>query len=128
MFSSYDSANTHDSQATSSLLSSNGISIIENEDFSTALSLVKDQLFQFSQSSVAIDVLESIFNVADASVAKTIVEDWQNNIFSTIPNIRILEATVLSGAKGAYSAQTNEIYLSDSLLKTDNLTGLSRSG
>jgi uncharacterized protein YraI len=52
-------------------------------------------------------------------VVQELQQDWLSGDFSDIPDVRILSADVLSSANGAYSSETDTIYLSRDFL-TEN--------
>ena len=103
---------------------------LQNDDvylsaINAALNLVQQDLRQWASSTTALTSLESIFNVEDRSIAVAHLEDWADGIFTSIlPNILVLSDENMSGTLGAYSAERDEIYISESLAKSDSITGL----
>ncbi|WP_177176280.1 M10 family metallopeptidase C-terminal domain-containing protein, partial [Trichormus sp. NMC-1] len=59
------------------------------------------------------------------SVAEILRLQWQVGDFSQIPQIEILDSSILGTANGAYATSTNKIYLSDTFLATATPTAIS---
>ena len=88
----------------------------------TVVSGVKYQLQQFFASPTAFETLNFVFGITDSERSQTpSAFDSLGQIL--IPQIQLLDDGVLSGAKGAYSAEHNTIYLAESLLNADSLLG-----
>ena len=82
-------------------------------------------LAQFANSETYYQNLTAIFgNQYDTSKAETLRIQWQEGDFSSLPTMEVLSASQLNGANGAFSAQTNRIYLSDAFLESASLEGI----
>lgn len=82
----------------------------------TALQSAQAKLQQFALSS-DVDTLNFVFGTDwNRTVMKTLLTEWQQGNFSNLPQIDLLTGDQLNGANGAYSAETNTIYLSTDLL------------
>jgi hypothetical protein len=64
------------------------------------------------------------FCIGARSELNVILQAWQNNDFSLIPPITILTPQQLNGANGAFSTQTNKIYLSSALFVDGNVEAI----
>ncbi|HIK55569.1 MAG TPA: BPSL0067 family protein [Synechococcales cyanobacterium M55_K2018_004] len=63
------------------------------------------------------DKLDFIFGTNwNRTVMQGLLESWQQGDFSNLPNIDLLTGVQLKGAYGAFSAETNTIYLSSDFL------------
>jgi len=89
-----------------------------------ALQSVQSQLSRFAVSSNALQELASVFEVTHLEVAATYLDDWANGLFQDTPQIIVLSDADMNGAQGAYATESNTIYLAQSLVQTDSLTGL----
>ncbi|MGA1134589.1 MAG: LysM peptidoglycan-binding domain-containing protein [Prochlorotrichaceae cyanobacterium] len=90
----------------------------------TAWDVVKDSLKELALAPNAYDRLDFVFDIPDPSVAEALLADWGNGIFPSLPNVVVVPDATLNGNAGAYSADRSEIYLSASLVQSDNLTGI----
>jgi subtilisin family serine protease len=84
-----------------------------------SLGLIYNQLSTFA----ALDNFWNLFDTAfgtqyDHTVALTLRTQWLSGDFSQIPQIEILDSTILGIAKGAYAARSNKIYLSSDFIAT----------
>ncbi len=83
----------------------------------SALLTAQEFLSNFAVSSSFLDKLATAFGENfNLDVATNLSKDWQASNFSNIPPIQILKAHQLPGAKGAFAAATNRIYLSDKFI------------
>ncbi|WOD40809.1 pre-peptidase C-terminal domain-containing protein [Nodosilinea sp. E11] len=87
---------------------------------------IRSSLHQLALSSNAFEELNRIFEITNLNAAATRLEGWAEGVFSDLPDISVLSDEVLGGALGAYSADRNTIYLAESLMHPDSLTGLTR--
>lgn len=55
---------------------------------------------------------------------EAILSQWREGNFGIIPPIEILNSSQLNGANGAFSAQTNRIYLSDAFLQSASVEAI----
>jgi Ca2+-binding RTX toxin-like protein len=61
--------------------------------------------------------MDSAFGTSyNRTIAELLRGKWQKGDFSDLPPIQIVDSTVLSGGKGAYSKKENRIYLSSNLI------------
>ncbi len=85
---------------------------------STLLSIlpaVDDVLFNFAQSDGFWANLETAFGTSyDVVKATQLRQQWQSRNFSQLPEIEVVNSSVLGSANGAYGISTNKIYLSES--------------
>ncbi|MGK7888711.1 MAG: hypothetical protein AB4042_05210, partial [Leptolyngbyaceae cyanobacterium] len=91
-------------------------SLSDSAQLGLALGAVKQQLVTFAQSETAIDSLSTTFKTAaDHSSLNALLQDWSNGQFTNGPDLVVLPHEAMNGAQGAYSTQTNTIYLAESL-------------
>ncbi|MCH4902841.1 calcium-binding protein, partial [Cylindrospermopsis raciborskii CHAB3438] len=61
--------------------------------------------------------MDSAFGTSyNRTIAELLRGKWQKGDFNDLPSIQIVDSTVLSGGKGAYSKKENRIYLSSDLI------------
>jgi hypothetical protein len=76
---------------------------------------VYDVLFDFAQSDGFWANLETAFGTSyDVVKATQLRQQWQSRNFSQLPEIEVVNSSVLGSANGAYGISTNKIYLSES--------------
>lgn len=82
-----------------------------------ALNLAESYLQEFANSSELSSKMTLAFGT-DWNVNQAIdfAKSWTNHDFSQLPQIEIVLGTEISGANGAFAAQTNRIYLSSDFL------------
>jgi Ca2+-binding RTX toxin-like protein len=99
---------------TSTILADDLVSSLER-----SLILAQNQLLQFANSSEFSQQLATAFgHSADVSTLQT---DWRSGDYSILSHIEVRSGAELGGAKGAYGAETDRIYLSqDFLLANQN--------
>ncbi|MFN9671124.1 MAG: endo-1,3-1,4-beta-glycanase ExsH, partial [Microcystis sp.] len=79
------------------------------------LPAVDDVLFNFAQSDGFWANLETAFGTSyDVVKATELRQQWQSRDFSQLPEIEVVNSSVLGSANGAYGISTNKIYLSES--------------
>ncbi|MFN6009743.1 MAG: Calx-beta domain-containing protein, partial [Microcystis sp.] len=79
------------------------------------LPAVDDVLFNFAQSDGFWANLETAFGTSyDVVKATELRQQWQSRNFSQLPEIEVVNSSVLGSANGAYGISTNKIYLSES--------------
>ncbi|MEB3232747.1 MAG: hypothetical protein VKJ64_17185 [Leptolyngbyaceae bacterium] len=102
------------------------------ESLDWVLEAVQQQLMTFATSEDAIAggmakpnaQLTAIFdNAAKNPALETTLQLWRNNDFSQMPNLVVLADADMNGAQGGFSAATQTIYLSGSLVQHDPLVG-----
>ena len=95
----------------------------QNSDVLTqALGEAQHRLQQLFNSPTALEQLNRIFDVTDLGAAQALIANGILEL-SMFPEIQVLAAGAMNGARGAYSTERNTIYLADSLLAGDPLTG-----
>ena len=85
--------------------------------------VVKSQLQELASAPNGYGRLDSVFDIPDPSAAQAMLFEWSNGIFPNMPALQVVPDAVLSGAGGAYAAQTGTIYLAESTLE-DPLLGV----
>ncbi len=81
------------------------------------LTLTYNQLSSFS----GVDNFWNLFDTAfgtqyNRSVAESLRLQWQSGDFSQLPQIEVINSSILGNANGAYASSMNKIYLSDSFI------------
>ncbi|MBD2571403.1 calcium-binding protein, partial [Anabaena lutea] len=90
------------------------------------LSLTYNQLSAFSGLDNFWQVFDTAFGTQyNRSFAETLRLQWQAGDFSQLPNIEILDSSILGNANGAYASSTNKIYLSNTFLETATSAAIS---
>jgi Ca2+-binding RTX toxin-like protein len=85
----------------------------------SSLSLVHNQLSAFSRADNFWQTFDTAFGAQyNLSAAETLRSQWQAGDFSQLPQIEILDSTILGHANGAYASSNNKIYLSNNFLAT----------
>ncbi|TRU38100.1 MAG: hypothetical protein EWV50_12350 [Microcystis aeruginosa Ma_MB_F_20061100_S20] len=80
-----------------------------------SLPAIYDVLFDFAQSDGFWENLETAFGTSyDVVKATQLRQQWQSRDFSQLPEIEVVNSSVLGSANGAYGISTNKIYLSES--------------
>ncbi|MCZ8223651.1 MAG: right-handed parallel beta-helix repeat-containing protein, partial [Microcystis sp. LE19-84.1B] len=86
---------------------------------------IYDVLFDFAQSDGFWVNLESAFGTSyDVVKATQLRQQWQSRDFSQLPEIEVVNSSVLGSANGAYGISTNKIYLSESFFASASLDAL----
>ncbi len=89
------------------------------------LPAVDDVLFDFAQSDGFWANLETAFGTSyDVVKATELRQQWQSRDFSQLPEIEVVNSSVLGSANGAYGISTNKIYLSESFFASASLDAL----
>ena len=101
-------------------------SLSHPEMVENALSLVHDRLQELALSGNGFEKLDFVFEMTNPNGAQTRLSDWANSIFPDMPEILVLADAAMNGAAGAYSAERDTIYIAESLVDRDNLTGLTK--
>ncbi|KRH95967.1 hypothetical protein ASL19_09170, partial [Cylindrospermopsis sp. CR12] len=80
-------------------------------------SIITDSLQAFSLSDKFWQSMDGAFGTSyNRTIAELLRGKWQKGDFNDLPSIQIVDSTVLSGGKGAYSKKENRIYLSSNLI------------
>ncbi|OPH11435.1 DUF4114 domain-containing protein [Cylindrospermopsis raciborskii] len=83
-----------------------------------ALNSALNQLWVFSLSSDFWEVFDAVFGTEyNRKNAEILRSQWQIGDFSQLPEIEILDSSILGSANGAYSSSENRIYLSSNLME-----------
>jgi len=89
------------------------------------LPAVDDVLFNFAQSDGFWVNLETAFGTSyDVVKATQLRQQWQSRNFSQLPEIEVVNSSVLGSANGAYGISTNKTYLSESFFASASLDAL----
>ncbi|NCS76024.1 MAG: endo-1,3-1,4-beta-glycanase ExsH [Microcystis aeruginosa K13-07] len=90
-----------------------------------SLPAIDDVLFNFAQSDGFWANLETAFGTSyDVVKATELRQQWQSRDFSQLPEIEVVNSSVLGSANGAYGISTNKIYLSESFFASASLDAL----
>ncbi|WP_017295113.1 Calx-beta domain-containing protein [Geminocystis herdmanii] len=90
-----------------------------------ALSEAQNLLLNASFNSELPTILTTAFGENyNPTEAYNIFSLWRNQDFSNLPPIQIHPPTILNNAQGGYSATTNTIYLSSSLIESKSITAI----
>jgi len=88
-----------------------------------ALIQAQSVLYKTALSPKLANYLETAFGSGyDAEAANDILSQWRGKDFSQLPPVVILSPEAMNGARGAYSAENNTIYLSSALLVKGSVT------
>jgi len=117
-----DYSGSQDSLTT--LLGSNLGSSLPSDVIASALQGVNDRFQQLALDPNGFEKLDFVFDITNPNAAQTRLSDWANGIFPDTPQILVLDDAAMNGAAGAYSAEQDTIYIAESLLERDSLTGL----
>ncbi|WP_144875825.1 FG-GAP repeat domain-containing protein, partial [Hyella patelloides] len=93
-----------------------------------AIATSQELLTQYAFSDELLGDLTTAFGTEyNREVAEELVGQWQTGEFDSFPEIEIRSSTEINGANGAYSADTNKIYISEEYLlaNTNNLKAIS---
>ena len=88
-------------------------------NFEASLSQTYRELTTFAGLDDFWNLFDTAFDVKyNRDVATSLRSQWLSSDFSQIPQIEVLDSTILGNAKGAYSTTTNKIYLSSDFVAT----------
>ncbi|MGK7955955.1 MAG: FG-GAP repeat domain-containing protein, partial [Crocosphaera sp.] len=83
----------------------------------SAIASSQELLTQYSLNDGLLGDLTTAFGSEyDSDVATNLVTQWQTGNFASFPEIEVRSSTEINGADGAYSADTNRIYVSEEFL------------
>ncbi|MEL6927224.1 MAG: hypothetical protein AAFO95_01160 [Cyanobacteria bacterium J06600_6] len=83
----------------------------------SAIASSQELLTQYSLSEdLAADLTTAFGSGYDNDAAQELVKQWQTGEFTSFPEFEIRSAAEINGANGAYSADTNKIYISEEYL------------
>ncbi|MDD1474869.1 hypothetical protein MEO41_26895 [Dolichospermum sp. ST_sed4] len=90
-----------------------------NTLLNSALTLTYNQLSTFSGLNNFWQVFDTAFGTQyNRSGAEILRLQWLSGDFSQLPQIEILDSSILGGANGAYASSNNKIYLSANFVAT----------
>ncbi|MDF0552473.1 pre-peptidase C-terminal domain-containing protein, partial [Kamptonema sp. UHCC 0994] len=116
------------SQITNATITDSNISLTDSAvDVLTgqAMSEVYEDLSKFAAESDFVAKINLAFGENwDAASAKALAEGWFHRDFSDIPPVQVISSAEIGGAKGAFAAVTDTIYLSRELLAGGNLEAI----
>ncbi|MEA5579714.1 hypothetical protein VB694_25265, partial [Anabaena sp. UHCC 0451] len=97
-----------------------------NNVIKPVLTLTYNQLSTFSGFDNFWNLFDKAFGTQyDRTVAVTLRSQWQTGDFSQLPQIEILDSSILGNANGAYASSTNTIYLSNTFVNTSTTEAIS---
>jgi Ca2+-binding RTX toxin-like protein len=92
----------------------------------SALTLTYNELTAFSSANNFWQVLNTAFGQQyNRSVAENLRLQWHAGDFSQLPQIEVIDSSILGTANGAYASSTNKIYLSNSFVATATSAAIS---
>ena len=92
-----------------------------------AIAGAQELLTSFSFSDQLLGDLTTAFGSNyNRQAALDLVTQWQSGEFDSFPEIEILSSATINGANGAYSVDTNKIYIAEEYLLTnaDNINAI----
>ena len=97
-----------------------------NTILNSALTLTYNQLSTFSGLDNFWQVFDTAFGTQyNRSGAEILRLQWLSGDFSQVPQIEILDSSILGNANGAYASSNNQIYLSANFLTTSTAEAIS---
>ena len=92
----------------------------------SALTLASNQLKYFSRLNNFWQVFDTAFGTQyNRSVAEILRLQWEAGDFSQLPQIEVLDSSILGSANGAYASSKNKIYLSNTFVAAASLAAIS---
>jgi tetratricopeptide (TPR) repeat protein len=98
----------------------NFVANLTGQKLQTVENLTKSLLTNFSYQSNAMDLLTIAFDNYNPQVATEILTNWLQGNFSNLPEVKVIDSDILGNANGAYAAQLDTIFLSDSFVSNHN--------
>ena len=98
------------------------------EILNTAVANSQDLLTKYASNENLLGDLTTAFGTEyNSQAADELIGQWQTGDFTSFPEFEIRSAAEINGANGAYSADTNKIYISQEYLlaNTDNINAIS---
>ena len=88
----------------------------------SAIAASQDLLTQYSLSEdLAADLTTAFGSEYDSDAAQELITQWQTGEFGAFPEFEIRSTEEINGANGAYSADTNKIYISVKFISPKNI-------
>ncbi|MDM3851696.1 MAG: sodium:calcium exchanger, partial [Aphanizomenon gracile PMC627.10] len=92
----------------------------------SALTLASNQLKYFSRLNNFWQVFDTAFGTQyNRSLAEILRLQWETGDFSQLPQIEVLDSSILGSANGAYASSKNKIYLSNTFVAAASLAAIS---
>jgi hypothetical protein len=92
----------------------------------SALTLTYNQLSTFADLDNFWNLFDTAFGTQyNRSGAEILRLQWLSGDFSQLPQIEILDSSILGNANGAYASSNNQIYLSANFLTTSTAEAIS---
>ena len=92
----------------------------------SALTLASNQLKYFSRLNNFWQVFDTAFGTQyNRSLAEILRLQWETGDFSQLPQIEVLDSSILGSANGAYASSENKIYLSNTFVAGASLAAIS---
>ena len=93
-----------------------------------AIATAQQLLTEYALGENLVNGLTTAFGASyDSDAATALIEQWQTGAFGSFPDVEIRSADQINGANGAFSADTNKIYISEEYLlaNANNLEAVS---
>jgi hypothetical protein len=92
----------------------------------SALPIIYNQLIDFANKNKFWQVFDTAFGTQyNRSLAEILRLQWESGDFSQLPQIEVLDSSILGGANGAYASSINKIYLSNTFVASASLAAIS---
>ncbi|MBE9059207.1 Ig-like domain-containing protein [Sphaerospermopsis sp. LEGE 08334] len=92
----------------------------------SALPIIYNQLINFANKNKFWQVFDTAFGTQyNRSLAEIMRLQWETGDFSQLPQIEVLDSSILGGANGAYASSINKIYLSNTFVAAASLAAIS---
>lgn len=95
---------------------------LQDSNLLTVVQTAQHQLQQFFASPRALEQLQEVFEVTHFDGAQALIANGALGEF-VLPQVQVLNDDLLNGARGGYSSDRHQIYLAQSLLESDSLSG-----
>ena len=93
----------------------------------SVLPITYNQLIDFANKNNFWQVFDTAFGTQyNRSLAEILRLQWETGDFSQLPQIEILDSSILGSANGAYASSENRIYLSNTFVAGASLAAISR--
>ncbi|MDS9396986.1 cadherin domain-containing protein [Aphanizomenon flos-aquae NRERC-008] len=92
----------------------------------SVLPITYNQLIDFANKNNFWQVFDTAFGTQyNRSLAEILRLQWETGDFSQLPQIEVLDSSILGGANGAYASSKNKIYLSNTFVAGASLAAIS---
>jgi len=92
----------------------------------SVLPITYNQLIDFANKNNFWQVFDTAFGTQyNRSLAEILRLQWEAGDFSQLPQIEVLDSSILGGANGAYASSKNRIYLSNTFVASASLAAIS---